>query len=141
MNLKYAIYPPKMAGNQVYYKDIIVLCIEDDKVIGARQYDYDGNAKIISYLDLIYNPNLNTEYDFLKKDFDTSRLLNSAVRTTWTFSTEIEAFITKLWCLKSLRDHFDFIEKENRLIFDNRIPSEINTAFSKVKENNPEYFL
>lgn len=141
MSLKYAIYPPKMAGNdQVYYKDIIILCIEDNKIIGARKYDYDGNAKVVSYLDLPFTPNLNTDYDKIA-DFDTSRLLNSAVRTTWTFETEAEAYIQKLWCLKSLREHFNFKEKENRVVFDTKIPEEINQAFSKAKEKNPEYFL
>lgn len=141
MSLTYAIYPPKMAGNnQLYYKDIIVLCIEDNKVIGAREYDYHGNAAVYSYLGLPYNPKLNTHYNNVTK-IDTSILLNSGVRVTWTFNSEEEAYIQKLWCLQNLREHFNFKEKEERMVFDSKIPPEIYKAFLKARAKNPEYFL
>lgn len=141
MSLTYAIYPPKMVGNnQVYYRDIIVMCIENNKIIGARQYDYSGNVKIISYLDLPFTQTLNTHYDYVA-DFETSKILNSAMRTTWTFNTEQEAYIQKLWCLKKLREHFNFSEKQNRIFFDHKIPRDIYNTFEIQKQKYPEYFL
>ncbi len=141
VSLKYAIYPPKMDNSpQVYYKDIIVMCIEGDEIIGARSYDYYGNEKIVSYLSLLYIPSLNKHFNSVS-DFETSMLLNTTARTTWTFNTQQEAYIQKLWCLKKLRDYFKSLEQENRQIFNHKIPHEIYGAFNLSKNKYPEYFL
>ena len=138
--MKYAIYPPKMTSNfQLYYKDLTILIIDEDKIIGAKKYSYDGSSRVISYLDESFNPVLSTHFDSIK-DIETARLNNNN-RTYWTFNTEREAFIQKLWMLKKLREQFLFHQKENKEIFDSKIPDLINHSFDIAKSRNPEYFL
>lgn len=138
--MKWAIYVPKMTNSQVFYKDLVVFCLEDDKIIGARQYEYDGTSYVISYIGLKYNKNLSTYYGHVKP-FETSILLGNTTRTTWIFDTERDAFIQKIWALKKLREQFNYVQKESQMIFDTKVPDKINAIFENLKQETPEYFL
>ncbi len=139
--IQYVINPPKMAGNsQVYYKDIIVYSIQDNKVLGAKMFDYNFIAKPVSTLDITYDPRLSTFFGNIKQ-IDTATLTNTITRTNWVFNDEYEAFIQKIICLKKLREVYNINEKEDKQIFNTKIPSNINTVFDKIKIDHPEYFL
>ena len=138
--MKYAMNPPKMAGSQVYYKDIIIWSMLDDEILGAKKFDYTKKEKIISTLDIIYDKRLSTKFDSIQ-DIDTSVLTNSINRVAWIFNSEEEAFIQKMICLKKLREAFNNQEKENRKIFDTKIPWIIDKSVEEITKKYPEYFL
>lgn len=139
--IQYVINPPKMAGNnQVYYKDIIVYSIQDNKVLGAKSFDYNFVATPISILDIQYDDRLSTYFEDIQIP-DSGTLTNSIMRTYWVFDNEYEAFIQKIICLKRLREVFEMNERENKQIFDTKIPVSINLTYDKLKIEHPEFFL
>ncbi|MCD6434767.1 MAG: hypothetical protein J7L15_00015 [Clostridiales bacterium] len=140
MSLFWGIYPPKFASNEVYYKDLITFCVEDGAIIGAKQWDYNGKARVTSYIDLPYSERLAT-YKSNVVDVDTSVLISDVSRITWLFNSEDEAIIQKIWCLKKIKDYFYNNRDEEKKIFDTKIPETIEKSFNKIKNKNPEYFL
>ena len=139
MKIKYVINPPKLSGGVVLYKEIIVLSVQNDVVMGATLYDYNYIGRPISILDIEY-------YQSKSKIFNRATqispdLLVDNLRDAWVFSDEKEAFIQKIICLKQIREIYTEDEKENRKIFNNKIPEVINEIFEDIKIKNPEYFL
>ena len=140
MSLKYGIYPPRFAGNSLYYKDIVVMVIEDDELIGAFKYDYKGNKVPVATSDLVYKQN-NAKTHFTNIQEPSKNIIDSVVRTIWTFDDEKSAFIQKLILLEHIRNYFYQKQKEERLNFDTKIPKEISDVVKEHRRNNPEYFL
>ncbi len=140
MSIKYGIYPPRWTGDIIYYKDIITFCVENDKIIGAKQWNINGKDTVISYMDLPYNQRLAKEFSGVT-DIDTSLLLGTVVRVSWLFDTEEEAYIQKVICLNKIRDYFYRNREEQKKAFDIKIPTEIEQVMSTIKKEKPEYFL
>ena len=140
MSLKYGIYPPRFAGNSLYYKDIIVMVIEDEELIGAYKYDYKGSKVPVATSDLVYKQN-NAKTHFTSIQEPSKNIIDSVVRTIWTFDDEKSAFIQKLILLEHIRNYFYQKQKEERLNFDTKIPQEISEVVKEHRKNNPEYFL
>ncbi len=142
--IKYCIYPPKMSERfEIYYKELMVLIIEDEKVIGARQYDYSGNSKIMPYLDLPYEGSGNfrnqhhNAIDFINTEIST----REPERVFWTFDTEREAFLAKVKILNNIRELFEKTQEKQKIYFNKKIPKEIDQIFEKLKKESPEYFI
>ncbi len=140
MSIKFGIFPPRLAADTLYYKDIITFCVEDDKIIGAKQWDINGKDKVISYMDLPYDKRLTEKFSGVI-DVDTSMLIGSIVRTVWLFNTEEEAYIQKIICLDKIRDYFYRDFEERKKVLDGKIPIEIKNTIKNIKKINPEYFL
>ncbi len=142
--LRYCINPPKLgAEGEVYYKDIVVFVIdENDKVVGARLYDYNYKSKPIATLDVHYHP-AGSDINFLsvKNDVSNYNLIDNSIRTTWIFNDETEAVVQKIICLKHIRDEFLKFEKNRYEKFNSKIPKSIYEAYENTKNKNPEYFL
>lgn len=124
----------------IIYKGLVILTIEDEKIIGARKYDYDGTDRVIPYLDLEYPANNGYHLDSIR-DVSARELMHEGPRTFWTFNTEREAFVQKLWMLKNLREFFVDFQQKQKIAFSSDIPDLINDAFLNRKLQNPEYFL
>ena len=140
MSLQWGIHPPKFVGSQVYYRNIVTFCVEDDNVIGAKVWDLDGNSKITPYIDVPFDKRLSTEFAGVQ-NVDTSTLINSVVRTTWLFVTEEEAYVQKVMCLKKIKDYFYHSREEEKKHFDTKILSSIDGVYENIKNKHPEYFL
>ena len=138
--MKYGIYVPRITSSyQILYKDLVVLIIEDEKIIGAREYDYNGKSKVVSYLGYAYNKNYTKYIGNIINIKDDE--LNDTKRTMWLFDTEEAAYIQKIWILKKIRSYFKrLIEKEINN-FNNSLPEYIDEAFYKTKQVYPEYWL
>jgi len=140
-NISYGIYPPKYVGSTVYYKDIIIFRVENDKILDAYSYDLSGKKrKKINKKDISYHPVLTTFFKQVKI-VDSSVLTNSSSRSYWLFNSEKEAFIQKIICFKILRDYYNNNEIENRKLFDSMITTNIDNVLNDIKEKEPEYFL
>ncbi len=138
--IKFGIHPPKFVSTQVYYRNIITFCVENDEVIGAKEWDLNGNSKIIPYIDIPYDKRLSTDFPGVQ-NVDTSVLIGSVARSSWLFGTEEEAYIQKVMCLKKVKDYFYLNREEEKKHFDTKISPSINKIFENIKDNHPEYFL
>ena len=141
-NIYYGIYPPKYVGSTVYYKDIIIFKVKNDKILDAFYYDINGFKidKNVSIKDIAYQPSLKTIFNQVKI-IDSGILTNSSSRSYWLFNSEKEAFIQKIICFKVLRDYYNNNEIENRKLFDSMIVTDIDNVLNDIKEKEPEYFL
>ena len=138
--LKYAIYPPRFAGSTVYYKDLIVMVLENDKLIGAYKYDFSGNKIPISTDDLEFNTaKPQTHYASIQNP--SANVLESTIRTLWIFDDEKSAYLQKLILLEHIRNYFYQKQVEERENFDTKIPPEISSIVELHRSQNPEYFL
>jgi len=138
--LKYGIYPPKMVGPQVYYKDIIIFTLEDDIVIGASVYDFDFRAKPLATSDTPYDKRRSFEYENISQ-VHLGALTKDVTRETWVFNSIYEAFIQKILCLEALREQYKETEIQSREIFNKKISSDIHQVVDNLKDKYPEYFL
>jgi len=138
--IKYGMYPPRWTGDTLYHKDIVTFCVEDDKIIGAKQWDINGTSEVISYMDLPYDKRLTKDFVGVT-NIDTSVLLGTVIRTSWIFDTEGEAYIQKVICLNKIRDYFYNNREERKKEFDVKVPPEIEQVMDNIKMTKPEYFL
>jgi hypothetical protein len=138
---KYGIYPPKYAGNSVYYKDIIVFELKDNAVTRAWIYDYNMNREL--YYGAISKSNVSTYFENIKDSSELSAgvMVNSSSRSIWLFDTPEAAAIQKIIALKIIRDYVISKEKEQRRYFNSKIPPEVYNANKNIKIKYPEYFL
>ncbi len=138
MSLKYGIYLPKMPGDQALYSSVTIICIEDDVIIGAREYDFDGVSSVVPFLGLEYDARLTEHKTEVVEHYDGS--FNS-IREVWTFDDEQEAYVQKIILLKKMREYYNHYETQKRRAFDVKIPKEVQDTFDDLKENSPEFFL
>ena len=138
-NVKWGIFPPRFAGSQVYYKDIVVFAVDKDKVIGAERFDLDGNSVPISTLDIEFNPKMVTNFKEIQHPGD--NIMDNIVRTSWLFNSKEEAFIQKVILLAHIRGYFYKKQKEDRNYFDTKIPSIIDEKLDILKNKYPEVML
>ncbi len=144
-NIKYCIYVPKVSDTfEVYYKELIVLTIENEQVIGARQYDYSGKSQVMPSSELPYVG----KSSFRNKHFDSIDTLdlkiyehNTIDRDFWTFNTSQEAFLAKMKLLKNNHEYFDKTQANHKKYFNQKIPENIGEIFDKLKNKYPEYFI
>ena len=139
-NLKYVINPPKYSQT-IYFKDIVVLVIENDKIIGARKYDYDGTVKVINYLDYDYDKHSVKHFENIKDYKNKMKNLLNDKREYWSFDSEEKAFIQKIWLLKNIRDYFSEQQQKEKKEFNKKLPSVIDIELNNIKNKKPEYFL
>lgn len=138
--IKYGIYPPRFSGNVVYYKDIIVMVIEDEKLIGAYRYDYSNNKTPISTEDLEFSGAKPISY-FKSIQEPSCNVIDAVIRTLWVFDDEKSAYLQKLILLEHIQQYFYRKQTEERENFDTKIPKEISNIVQTYRTNNPEYFL
>ena len=143
--LHYAIFVPKLSeSNEVFYKDIVTMCIEGERLIGAKKWGLDGSSEVIPYLDLAYSSELvvfKTSIDHKPNRGDLKESPGQHLRTIVKFPTEDLAYAQKIIYLREIREIYEDREKRDRGIFDRKIPLDINKTFGTIKEEHPEYFL
>jgi len=140
--IRYGIYPPRFKGGTIFYRDITVMVIDtedDNKLIGAYLYQYDGSKVPISFNDLEYDKKMVTYFsgvqDVDKDDFD------QVLRKVWVFDNEMSAFIQKVVLLNHIRTFFTKKQKDEKRFFDTKIPPQIEDVITDIRQKNPEYFL
>jgi hypothetical protein len=138
-HLRYVINPPKLAGAQVLYRKIIVSVLENDKIIGAYEFDLDGNYKPVSYKDIEFHHPLSTYFKSVVTPG--AHNITGNVRTFWVFDTLEKAFIQKLILLDYLRKYFYSKMEEDKNFFDTKIPKQVSEKVQEIQNTKPEYFL
>ena len=136
---RFGIYPPRYAGSSIYYKDIIVFEVTDEKVTNAWQYNLDGTSHKVPTTWIEYDPKMSTDYKGIVNPSD--NIINSTIRTTWLFTSRDEAFVSKLLLLQHLRNYFIRKQNEQKSYFDSKVPPEIGMAIEHQRKINPEVFL
>jgi len=137
--MKWGINPPRFAGSQVYYRDLVVFAVQENSVIGAEKFDLDGFSKPMSTLDIEFNPLLTTEFKEIQHPVE--NITDNIVRTTWLFNSKEEAFIQKVVLLAHIKEYFYKKQIEDKKYFDTKIPKDINTKLEKLQEKYPEVML
>ena len=137
--LKWGINPPRFAGSQVYYRDLLVFAVQDNTVIGAEKFDLDGNSKPFSTLDIEFNPAMVTSFKEIQHPGD--NIMDNIVRTTWLFNSKEEAFVQKVILLSHIQDYFYKKQIEDRKYFDTKIPQDIKTRLALLQNKYPEVML
>jgi hypothetical protein len=139
--IKYGIYLPKFYENNMYYKSIITFCIENDKIIGAKEWDFQGNNKVVSYIDLLYSKSLVTNDNSGIQEVTTDELIKNTNREIWLFSSEEQAYAQKIWAMKKIRDWYYMNREQERKMFDLKIPELVENQLAQIRVEKPEYFL
>jgi hypothetical protein len=135
------INPPKLAGAQVLFRQIVVSVYDPNKeeIIGAYQYEIDGSMKPVSFKDVPYDVKLSTTFT----EVITPKIhhISGTQRTYWLFPTLEQAYIQKILLLDFLRSTY-INETEMKLKFFNyKVPVEISQQAEELKNKHPEYFL
>ena len=138
MSVKYGIYIPKLLNNTVYYREIIILILENYKLIGARKYDYNGISSVISYLDLPFSKGMSREESHI---LDNEKLFANSSRNVILFDSENKAYVQKILFLKKIKEKYYKTLEKNKESFDKKIPQNIDEVFENVKKENAEFFL
>ena len=138
-DIKWGINPPRFAGSQVYYRDIVVFAVQKNQVIGAEKFDLDGNSEPFSTIDITYNPRLKTEFTSIQHPGDD--VMDSIIRTTWLFNSKEEAFLQKVIMLDYIKDYFHKKQIEDKKYFDTKIRPDIKEKLENLKSKYPEFML
>ena len=138
-NVKWGINPPRFAGSQVYYRDMVVFAVQGEAVIGAEKFDLDGNSIPFSTIDVEFNPKMKTHFSGIQHPSD--NIMDSIIRTTWLFNTKEEAFLQKVILLDHIRDYFGRKQHEDMIYFETKIPPIIKQKLAKLKSKYPEMML
>ena len=135
---KYGIYPPRFSGSTVLFKDLTLLEIEDDTLTRAYLFNYNGDAAECDIEYLEYRKEAVTEFTSIQQPGN--NIIDSTIRTLWTFGTPEEAILQKFLLLDHLRTYFYKKQKEERMYFDSKIP-DMYKYISNYKSKYPEIIL
>ena len=137
--IKWGIHPPRFAGSQLFYRDLVVFAIQNDKIIGAEKFDYEGNSIPFPVLDIEFNPSKTHFYKDIQ--YPSKTLMAHVVRTTWLFNTKEEAFVQKVILLAHIQKYFYKKQIDDKRYFDTKIPQDIQSKVSLLQNKYPEVML
>ena len=139
MSLLYGINPPKYNSKDVvFYKDLTVSVFENDEIIGAYSYRYDGNFTPASYIGIHTSGEKTYNKNIITPDYKNTRGIQ---REIWLYDTQEMAFCQKLIVLDYIRKEFLNDQAKRLEDFNRQIPDQITKASQIQMQKHPEYFL
>ena len=144
MKIKYGCYIPKidLANNEVFHKELIIFALDGEEIIGAEQFDYNGNSRPIDHTELKYVKHHTYEHTNITKAGATIlSATTSVLKQALMFNTKTEAYLQKLELLSQIRIMFIDDIRDRETHFNSKIPRNIKEIRDRNYSQHPEVFL
>jgi len=134
----YGLNPPRFAGSTVYYRNIIIFTVEDEKILGAEKFYFNGSSIPVSILDYTFDSNLASYHTSLDLE---PHVIDSISRTMWLFDTKEEAIIQKFIMLSNIRKYFIKKQEIGKQYMNSKIPDSVDQHLQTLISQYPEVML